>query len=55
MFKPAGNLPVKTRLPAIAWIVAGLVTLVSWVSEVDQLHHPGPQLANMAHSFSIWF
>ena len=29
MFKTVGTLPVKTRLPSVAWAFAGLVTLFS--------------------------
>jgi hypothetical protein len=53
MIKAAGNLPVKTRLPRIAWIIAGLVTLVSSLSHADQFTNPGAQLANMGHWVSI--
>jgi hypothetical protein len=31
MIKVAGGLPVKTRLPIAAWVLAGLVTLLSLV------------------------
>ena len=29
-------LPVKTRVPVIAWLVAGLLTLLSMVSSLQQ-------------------
>ena len=29
MMKIAGNLPVRTRLPIAAWVLAGIVTLFS--------------------------
>ena len=29
MMKIAGNLPVRTRLPIAAWVLAGIVTLYS--------------------------
>ena len=29
-------LPVKTRVPVIAWVVAGLLTLLSTVSSLQQ-------------------
>ena len=32
MFKIAGTLPVKTRLPFAAWALAGLVTILSLVT-----------------------
>ena len=32
MFKIVGTLPVKTRLPLVAWVLAGLVTLFSLVT-----------------------
>ena len=31
-FKIAGTLPVKTRLPFAAWVIAGLVTIYSLVT-----------------------
>ena len=37
MIRITGNpLPVKTRVPAIAWVVAGLLTLFSMVSSLQQ-------------------
>ena len=34
MIKRAGSVPVKTRLPLTAWVLAGLVTLFSMVSSL---------------------
>lgn len=34
MLKIVGEIPVKTRLPLKAWVVAGLVTLFSLVSTI---------------------
>lgn len=34
MLKIVGEVPVKTRLPLKAWVVAGLVTLFSSVSTI---------------------
>ena len=34
MIKIAGSVPVKTRLPLTAWVLAGLVTLFSMVSSL---------------------
>ena len=34
MFKIVGTLPVKTRLPLVAWVLAGLVTLFSLVTSL---------------------
>jgi hypothetical protein len=34
MIKITGSVPVKTRLPLMAWVVAGLVTLFSMVSSL---------------------
>ena len=34
MIKIAGSVPVKTRLPPAAWVLAGLVTLFSMVSSL---------------------
>ena len=35
MFKIAGTLPVKTRLPFVAWALAGLVTIFSLVTSFE--------------------
>jgi hypothetical protein len=35
MFKIAGTLPVKTRLPFVAWVLAGLVTGAQYASVTD--------------------
>ena len=37
MFKIAGTLPVKTRLPFAAWALAGLATLFSLVTSLTQV------------------
>jgi hypothetical protein len=34
MIKITGGVPVKTRLPLTAWVLAGLVTLFSMVSSL---------------------
>jgi hypothetical protein len=34
MIKITGSVPVKTRLPLTAWVLAGLVTLFSMVSSL---------------------
>ena len=41
MFKIAGTLPVKTRLPFAAWALAGLVTIFSLVTsfEIPTFNH----------------
>jgi hypothetical protein len=41
MFKIAGTLPVKTRLPFVAWALAGLVTIFSLVTsfEIPTFNH----------------
>ena len=36
MIKIAGSLPVKTRVPLAAWILAGLVTILSTLSSLIQ-------------------
>ena len=43
MFKIVGTLPVKTRLPIVAWVFAGLVTLFSLVT--SQVSGPMVQAA----------
>ena len=40
MFKMVGTLPVKTRLPFGAWVLAGLVTLFSLVTSLTQVSSP---------------
>jgi hypothetical protein len=40
MFKIVRTLPVKTRLPFAAWVLAGLVTLLSLVNSL--VHTSGP-------------
>jgi hypothetical protein len=40
MLSIPGTPPVKTRLPAAAWAIAGVVTLFSLMSTL--LHHPAP-------------
>jgi hypothetical protein len=40
MLRISGVPPVKTRLPAAAWAIAGAVTLFSLISTV--LHVPAP-------------
>jgi hypothetical protein len=40
MFKFVGTLPVKTRLPFVAWVLAGLVTLFSLVTSLTQVSSP---------------
>ena len=34
MIKITGGVPLKTRLPLAAWVIAGLVTLFSMASSV---------------------
>ena len=47
MLRISGAPPVKTRLPAAAWAIAGAVTLFSLISTVLHLpalsHHAMPQ------------
>ena len=40
MFKIVGTLPVKTRLPFAAWVLAGLVTLFSLGTSLTQVSSP---------------
>ena len=48
MFKIVGTLPVKTRLPFGAWVLAGLVTLFSLVTSLTQVSGPMVQAAKPA-------
>jgi hypothetical protein len=45
MFKIVGTLPVKTRLPLVAWVLAGLVTLFSLGTSLTQVSGPMLQAA----------
>ena len=45
MFKIVGTLPVKTRLPFVAWALAGLVTLFSLVNSLIHVSSPMLQAA----------
>jgi hypothetical protein len=51
MFKIVGTLPVKTRLPFAAWVLAGLVILFSLVTSLTQVSSPTAHAAKpaMAH------
>jgi hypothetical protein len=48
MFEIVGSLPVKTRLPFAAWVLAGLVTLFSLVSSLTQVSGPMVQASKPA-------
>jgi hypothetical protein len=45
MLKIVGTLPVKTRLPFAAWVLAGLVTIVSLVNSLMHVSAPVEQSA----------
>jgi ABC-type polysaccharide/polyol phosphate export permease len=55
MFKIVRTLPVKTRLPFAAWVLAGLVTLFSLVTSMTEVSSPMVQAAKpaMAHYASM--
>lgn len=44
MVKITGGIPVKTRLPVTAWVLAGLITLFSMVSSFVHVAPPSPQV-----------
>ena len=48
MFKVVGTLPVKTRLPFVAWVLAGLITLFSLVTSLAQVSSPIVEAATPA-------
>ena len=48
MFKIVGTLPVKTRLPLVVWVLAGLVTLVSLVNSPTHINSPIVEAAKPA-------
>jgi Mg2+/citrate symporter len=48
MFKIVGSLPVKTRLPLKAWVLAGLITLFSSAISLMHVGQPTVQAANLA-------
>jgi hypothetical protein len=43
-------LPVRTRVPVIAWLVAGLLTLLSIVSSLQQFIASGGAAAMAEHA-----
>ena len=55
MRKIAGSLPVKTRVPLAAWVLAGLVTLFSMVSSLPFASAPSvvQQTAKEFHQASV--
>jgi hypothetical protein len=55
MFKIVGTLPVKTRLPFKAWVLAGLVTLFSITTSLTHVSSQTLQAANpvTAHYASV--
>ena len=55
MFKIVGSLPVKTRLPLKAWVLAGLVTLFSLATSLTHVGQATIQAANSttAHYASV--
>jgi hypothetical protein len=55
MRKIAGSLPVKTRVPLAAWILAGLVTLFSMLSSLQFGSAPSvaQQTAKAFHQASV--
>jgi len=55
MNKIVGTLPVKTRLPFKAWVLAGLVTLFSIATSLMHVASPTVQAANpvTAHYASV--
>jgi hypothetical protein len=55
MFKIVGTLPVKTRLPFAAWVLAGLVTLFSLATSLTQVSSPMVQAAKPATAHSTQF
>jgi hypothetical protein len=52
MFKIVGSLPVKTRLPLKAWVLAGLVTLFSLATALMHVGQPTVQAANSAMHYA---
>ena len=59
MFKIVGTLPVKTPLPLVAWVLAGLVTLFSLGTSLIQVSGPmlqaaKPEAAHYASMSSIY-
>jgi hypothetical protein len=52
MFKIVGTLPVKTRLPFVAWVLAGLVTMFSLGTSLSQVSSPMVQAAKPAAHYA---
>lgn len=46
-----GSIPVKTRVPVTAWVLAGLITLMSLASTLSSLpnHSDADQLIKPVH------
>ena len=53
MVKIAGSVPLKTRLPLTAWVLAGLVTLFSTVSSLVHVAPASDQALSMSKQATV--
>jgi len=53
MIKITGGVPVKTRLPLTAWVLAGLVTLFSMVSSLVHLAPVSNQALSVSEQVTV--
>jgi len=53
MIKIAGSVPVKTRLPLTAWVLAGLVTLFSVVSSLVHVTPASNQALSVSQQVTV--
>jgi hypothetical protein len=53
MIKITGSVPVKTRLPLTAWVLAGLVTLFSVVSSLVHVTPASNQALSVSEQVTV--
>ena len=53
MIKITGSVPVKTRLPLTAWVLAGLVTLFSMVSSLVHVTPASNQAVSLSEQVTV--
>lgn len=53
MIKITGRIPVKTRLPLTAWVLAGLVTLFSMVSSLVHVTPAPSQALSLSEQVTV--
>lgn len=53
MINITGSVPVKTRLPLTAWVLAGLVTLFSMVSSLVHIAPASNQTQSLSEQAAV--